>query len=556
MHTRCPHCSTTFSISQQHLEMAEGQVRCGSCDQVFDARDNVVDAKGKLIRKQKQQKSSEYETGDDIFGMITEASIEPEPEPQINKPKVENVDESWASALLAEEGDHEDSAPAPPKIETAVRKKTSSSIVSEPVSAPTKPRQTLPKKSQAQVRKPVPVKAETRQKPQQPEKPATEFSDDFLSLDKENVNNPFRDADHPLHQPQKSQQTANPLKTTKPAKPKSRSEDVIGNENDGLHDQDLLDEIAELNQQNSPPPKTKKTQAKPPTQAKKPSKHSTPPADDDNGILDELEAFISQQDKPANTQKTVNKKLLDKTSSSSLINELEEIADELDHQDPLRAIPTDHNKNQAKASRKSGNKPTTAESRSNASQPEPLFHLNFDPIELKPNPPPQNPKNAVFIYGVPILLASLLLAFQFSFFNMDQFARDPRYRFFYEKACSLLPCTLPTLQNLTQIRGSHLVVRQHPDHTKALIIDMIMTNKASYPQLFPIMQLTFTDSEHAPVRQRQFKPKEYLTGDLAALNAMPPNTPVHISLEVMDPGPKAKGWEVNFLSYLSPVHTD
>lgn len=525
-------------------------MRCGSCDQVFDARDNVVDAKGKLIRKQKQQKSSEYETGDDIFGMIMEASIESEPEPQINKPKVENVDESWADALLAEEDDNEDSAPAPPKIETAVHKKTSSTIVSEPVSAPTKPRQSLPKKSRPQARKPGPIKAETRQKPQQPEKPATEFSDEFLNLDQENVNNPFRDADHPVHQPQNSQQTVKPLKTTKPTKPKSRSETVLDNENDGLLDQDLLDEIAELNQQNSPSKKT---------QAKKPNKRSTLPAEGDNSFLDELEEFISQQDKPANNQQTANKDLLDKTSNSSLINELEEIADELDHQDPLRAIPTDHNKNnknQAKASSQRGNKPAAAESRSNASQPEPLFHLNFDPIELKPNPPPQNPKNAIFIYGVPILLASLLLAFQFSFFNMDQLARDPRYRSFYEKACSLLPCTLPTLQNLAQIRGSHLVVRQHPDHTKALIIDMIMTNKASYPQLFPIMQLTFTDSEHAPVRQRQFKPNEYLTGDLTALSAMPPNIPVHISLEVMDPGPKAKGWEVKFLSYLAPVHTD
>ncbi|MBV1919603.1 MAG: zinc-ribbon domain-containing protein [Pseudomonadales bacterium] len=29
--TKCPHCATTFRLSQQQLEIAGGAVRCGAC---------------------------------------------------------------------------------------------------------------------------------------------------------------------------------------------------------------------------------------------------------------------------------------------------------------------------------------------------------------------------------------------------------------------------------------------------------------------------------------------------------------------------------------------
>ena len=38
MHSRCPHCTSTFEIPAQALTAADGVVRCGSCMQLFDAR--------------------------------------------------------------------------------------------------------------------------------------------------------------------------------------------------------------------------------------------------------------------------------------------------------------------------------------------------------------------------------------------------------------------------------------------------------------------------------------------------------------------------------------
>lgn len=40
--TQCPHCSTTFRLATEHLDVANGAVRCGACYQVFQARDYIV----------------------------------------------------------------------------------------------------------------------------------------------------------------------------------------------------------------------------------------------------------------------------------------------------------------------------------------------------------------------------------------------------------------------------------------------------------------------------------------------------------------------------------
>ena len=41
MLTRCPHCQTTFRVSQAQLDAARGKVRCGKCQQVFNAQEHI-----------------------------------------------------------------------------------------------------------------------------------------------------------------------------------------------------------------------------------------------------------------------------------------------------------------------------------------------------------------------------------------------------------------------------------------------------------------------------------------------------------------------------------
>ncbi len=44
--TRCPHCDTRFRVTGKQLGIADGKVRCGHCMEVFDARDHAVTAGG------------------------------------------------------------------------------------------------------------------------------------------------------------------------------------------------------------------------------------------------------------------------------------------------------------------------------------------------------------------------------------------------------------------------------------------------------------------------------------------------------------------------------
>lgn len=42
MQTECPHCETVFALNNADLERAEGRVRCGECQHIFDARDRLL----------------------------------------------------------------------------------------------------------------------------------------------------------------------------------------------------------------------------------------------------------------------------------------------------------------------------------------------------------------------------------------------------------------------------------------------------------------------------------------------------------------------------------
>src|SRR6478736_3193792 len=42
MVTRCPQCQTSFKVTEEHLKIANGAVRCGSCLLVFQARQHWV----------------------------------------------------------------------------------------------------------------------------------------------------------------------------------------------------------------------------------------------------------------------------------------------------------------------------------------------------------------------------------------------------------------------------------------------------------------------------------------------------------------------------------
>jgi len=90
-------------------------------------------------------------------------------------------------------------------------------------------------------------------------------------------------------------------------------------------------------------------------------------------------------------------------------------------------------------------------------------------------------------------------------------------------------------------------VRSHPYEKNALVIDVIIKNQATFEQPYPIVQLNFEDMDGNPVASRRFKPEEYIGDKMLPLNSMPRNTPVHLTMEIKDPGRNAVNYQLLFL---------
>ena len=59
MYTKCPECNSVFRITEELLEIADGLVRCGLCDAVFDGKEN-------LHEESEQQYSPDHDTSTDL----------------------------------------------------------------------------------------------------------------------------------------------------------------------------------------------------------------------------------------------------------------------------------------------------------------------------------------------------------------------------------------------------------------------------------------------------------------------------------------------------------
>lgn len=135
--------------------------------------------------------------------------------------------------------------------------------------------------------------------------------------------------------------------------------------------------------------------------------------------------------------------------------------------------------------------------------------------------------------------AALILCIQIAIFRFDDLSVVQPWRGYYAKVCSVFSCELPQLRDRSLIKASNLVVRSHPTIDNALMVDAILRNTARFPQTFPPLDLVFIDIKNTPIAARRFEASEYLGGELAGKSDMPVNQPVHIAIEISDPGPKA-----------------
>ena len=177
-----------------------------------------------------------------------------------------------------------------------------------------------------------------------------------------------------------------------------------------------------------------------------------------------------------------------------------------------------------------------------------LLHLEQEPLQLDWQQPAKKPWGRTLGWLALNLLGLLALATQYINYHFAELARQDQYRPWFEQLCPELGCTLPSKVDISLIKSSNLVVRSHPDFAGALIVDAILYNRAPFSQPFPLLELRFTDINGQLLASRRFKPSEYLAGELAGRAEMPPQTPIHIALDILDPGTQAVNYSLHFHS--------
>jgi predicted Zn finger-like uncharacterized protein len=176
-----------------------------------------------------------------------------------------------------------------------------------------------------------------------------------------------------------------------------------------------------------------------------------------------------------------------------------------------------------------------------------LQDLTDDPLQLDWQKR-RSPWGRRLLWLLLVLLAAGGLAAQYISYHFDELARQDQYRPWFQQICPQIGCTVPSKVDIARIKSSNLVVRSHPEFNGALVVDAIIYNRATFSQPFPLLELRFADLNGHLIASRRFKPGEYLRGDLEGLAEMPPQTPIHIALDILDPGPKAVNYSLSFHS--------
>ncbi len=171
---------------------------------------------------------------------------------------------------------------------------------------------------------------------------------------------------------------------------------------------------------------------------------------------------------------------------------------------------------------------------------------------MKPSPVPGHWSESTVSWkdvasGAMIGLLILSFGMQWLFFNRAELAADSGWRPMLERFCSILQCDLPLQTDLSHIELLNRDVRKHPLVENALLVNATLVNYARFTQPYPVFSVGFSDLSGKLVAARRFGPEEYLGEGTDIAAGMAADTPVHVVLEIQDPGKDAVSFQFEFL---------
>ena len=146
-----------------------------------------------------------------------------------------------------------------------------------------------------------------------------------------------------------------------------------------------------------------------------------------------------------------------------------------------------------------------------------------------------------------IVLALVALPAQVLWFQYEDWVADPQYRPIYVTVCGVVGCEVPALVDVSAIEAQRSVGRVSPDDG-VRTIDILMVNKATFAQPFPVIEVVFENLAGDQMAVSRLEANQYLPKSQPVNAQMQPRTPVHVSFDVPDPGVDATGFSVRFLA--------
>jgi len=138
---------------------------------------------------------------------------------------------------------------------------------------------------------------------------------------------------------------------------------------------------------------------------------------------------------------------------------------------------------------------------------EPLDYII--PTDLRQSASSAPPSVAITtLWSIGILLLISSLAIEYVWFNRDEFHQFPALQTQIEKLCQQLDCKKQSQRDPSQIQLITRNVYSHPNEKDALMINIIMKNKADFAQEYPVIQVDFSDIRGNSVAARRFFPFE------------------------------------------------
>lgn len=153
------------------------------------------------------------------------------------------------------------------------------------------------------------------------------------------------------------------------------------------------------------------------------------------------------------------------------------------------------------------------------------------------------------LFTIPFVILLLLLSFsQLTYFRAHELVNlVPSARPVLEAFCETTGCYYSGPRDTKQIQLLSRDVRLHPKEKKALLISAAMINNAYFAQPYPDIHIRLSDISGNVVAERIFNAKTYMGQLSNPFLLMKSKTPVHINFEVVDPGKDAINFEFTFL---------